>query len=85
VSIELNERSFAYWDVADTDWPVLLERLGEDRDRSAAALHRAEPGWYVDGGRYRILVGRSSADISAQVDIDVEGSGEPLPAGAPVG
>ena len=26
VDLELNERSFAYWDVADTEWPKLLER-----------------------------------------------------------
>src|ERR1019366_949144 len=72
VELELTERSFAYWDVADTEWPNLLERNeGADRDRSASALHRAKAGWYVDGGIYEIHVGRSSADISGRVDIEV--------------
>jgi beta-glucosidase len=79
VQLELTERSFAYWDVADTAWPELLERNeGTDRDGSANALHRGEAGWYVDAGTYEIQVGRSSADISGRAEIEVEGSPEPL-------
>ena len=86
VELELTERSFAYWDVADTAWPELLERNeGMDRDRSATSLHRAEAGWYVDPGIYEIHVGRSSADISGRAEIEVEGSREPLAPTSPVG
>ena len=86
VELTLTERSFAYWDVADTAWPELLERNeGRDRDRSVTSLHRARAGWYVDGGTYEILVGRSSADISGRAEIEVEGSAEPLAPTSPVG
>jgi hypothetical protein len=86
VKIDLTERSFAYWDVADTEWPELLDRNeGTDRDASAAALHRPEAGWYVDPGVYEIHVGRSSADISGRVEVDVEGSAEPLSPTSAVG
>jgi beta-glucosidase len=86
VEVELTERSFAYWDVADTEWPKLLDRNeGMDRDGSAASLHRAQAGWYVDAGVYEIDVGRSSANISARVEIEVEGGPEPLATTSPVG
>ena len=86
VQLELTERSFAYWDVADTDWPELLQRNeGSDRDASAQALHRGEAGWYVDAGTYEIQVGRSSADISGRAEIEVEGSPEPLGPTPPAG
>ncbi len=86
VELTLTERSFAYWDVADTAWPELLERNeGRDRDRSVTSLHRPRAGWYVDGGTYEILVGRSSADISGRAEIEVEGSAEPLAPTSPVG
>ncbi len=86
MQLELTERSFAYWDVADTAWPELLERNeGTDRDGSANALHRGEAGWYVDAGTYEIQVGRSSADISGRAEIEVEGSPEPLAPTPPPG
>jgi beta-glucosidase len=86
VKIELTERSFAYWDVADTEWPELLARNeGRDRDGSVASLHRPEAGWYVDAGLYEIQVGRSSADISGRAEIEVEGGAEPLSLASAVG
>lgn len=86
MELTLTERSFAYWDVADTAWPELLERNeGRDRDGSATSFHRARAGWYVDAGIYEILVGRSSADISGRAEIEVEGSNEPLAPTLPVG
>jgi beta-glucosidase len=86
VELTLTERSFAYWDVADTAWPELLERNeGRDRDGSVTSLHRARAGWYVDAGTYEILVGRSSADISGRAEIEVEGSAEPLAPTSPLG
>jgi len=101
VTIELNERSFAYYDVADTDWSALAEAVaaqdgaqdgaqgGEGAGASAADRarrdHRTEAGWYVDGGTYELQVGRSCEDIVARLDVEVEGSPGPLALSAPVG
>ncbi len=83
--VELNERSFAYYDVADPEWPAILARLdGRDPDRSRS-LHRSRSGWYVDAGSYRVEVGRSCEDICGSVEIEVAGGEGPLPASAPVG
>jgi beta-glucosidase len=82
VSLELNERSFAYYDVADTDWPALCERMPGGVFRHGPIpppLHRSEPGWYVDSGTYQLRIGRSSADISQVVEVEVAGGSSPLP------
>lgn len=79
VELELGERAFAYWDVADADWFALQARHpvsvthGHD-----APLHRERAGWYVDPGVHRLLVGRSSADIAHAAEVSVSGGGEPL-------
>jgi beta-glucosidase len=81
VRLELSARSFAYYDVEDAAWPVLLSRLGgPHHDPETGALHRSKAGWYVDPGTYQLHVGRSSADIAHIVEVDVEGGPEPLPA-----
>ena len=82
VSLELNERSFAYYDVADTDWPSLLARMPATvfhHGRVPPALHRSQPGWYVDSGTYQLRIGRSSADIAHVVEVEVAGDNLPLP------
>ncbi len=82
VSLELNERSFAYYDVADEDWPSLRARMPANvfrHGRVPPPLHRAEPGWYVDSGTYRLCIGRSSADIAHVVEVKVSGDDSPLP------
>jgi beta-glucosidase len=83
VSLELNERSFAYYDVADTDWASLRTRMPGSVFHHGPVpppLHRTEAGWYVDSGTYQLLVGRSSADISHTVEVAVTGASSPLPA-----
>lgn len=79
VTLELGERAFAYWDVADRDWRALQARhpvsVTHGRD---ASLHRERAGWYVDPGVYRLLVGRSSAEITHTVEVSVTGGAEPL-------
>jgi beta-glucosidase len=85
VSIELNERSFAYYDVADPGWQVRSALLHTAYPDGSHGLHRDRAGWYVDRGTYEIQVGRSSEDIWGHLEIDVEGSPAPLPADAPVG
>lgn len=85
VSIPLNARSFAYYDVADKDWPAILEHLGSQHADGSPGLHRDEPGWYLDGGTYEVLVARSAADIVERLSVEVEGDHRPLPASEPVG
>lgn len=71
VTLELEPRAFAYYDVGDPFWgelssagPVPVEGEG---------LHRTEPGWYVDPGEYRIVTGRSSRDFSGSVLLTLTG------------
>ena len=85
VRLELGERSFAYYDVADADW----EELASRRDNPVAhvhdgPLHHRQAGWYVDGGTHRLLVGRSSADIAHTVEVEVAGGPEPLDPATPL-
>jgi beta-glucosidase len=84
VGFDLGERSFAYYDVADEDWPALLERRPVSWAPREVHLHRREAGWYVDSGLYQVLVGRSSADIAHTVTIEVAGSPEPLDPSCPL-
>jgi len=82
VSLELNERSFAYYDIADTDWPSLLARMPATvfhHGRVPSSLHRSQSGWYVDSGTYQLRIGRSSADIAHVVEVEVTGGNSPLP------
>jgi beta-glucosidase len=86
VSMELNERSFAYYDVADEAWPEVMSRYGgRDPDRSMAAVHRQVAGWYVDAGRYELLIGASSADTPLRLEVQISGNPSPLPNTSPVG
>jgi beta-glucosidase len=83
VTLELGERSFAYYDVADTKWPSLHAEMPAavfHHSEIPVSLHRSEPGWYVDPGTYELHIGRSSADIAHVVKIAVTGTGHPLPA-----
>ncbi len=79
VSLELGERAFAYYDVADEYWPELAgRRANPPTHMHDSPLHREASGWYVDEGTYRIEVGRSSAEIAHVVDVEVAGGPEPL-------
>ncbi|MGA2283715.1 MAG: glycoside hydrolase family 3 C-terminal domain-containing protein [Candidatus Dormibacteria bacterium] len=81
ISLELGERSFAYYDVADEYWPLLAGRRANPPSHvHDSPLHREQAGWYVDGGTYQVHVGRSSADIAHIVDVEVEGGDQPLDA-----
>ena len=81
VSLELNERSFAYYDIADTDWQALRARIPAgvfNHGHDPSSLHRSQPGWYVDPGTYQLGIGRSSADIAHVVEVEVVGDDSPL-------
>ncbi|HET9060419.1 MAG TPA: fibronectin type III-like domain-contianing protein, partial [Acidimicrobiales bacterium] len=85
VTVELNERSFAYYDIADRDWPGIIGRLAGTDPDSSRGLHRDRDGWYVDAGTYEVQVGRSCEDICSTVMVTVRSSNGPLPDGAPIG
>jgi hypothetical protein len=77
--LELGPRAFAYYDAGDAEWPALAARKADDVFRPARpVLHRGVPGWYIAGGRYRVLVGRSAADIAHAVPVTVAGGDQPL-------
>lgn len=73
VDLELEDRSFAYWDPGQPDWPEVAGFLdGMPGVNPAGNVERREPGWYVDPGTYDIVVGRSSEDVAARITIEVE-------------
>src|ERR1019366_7886196 len=85
VGFELGERPFAYYDVADEDWPALLERHPVSWAPREGPMHRRAAGWYVVRGSYQVHVGRSSAEIAHTVMVDVFGSTDPLELSGPLG
>lgn len=64
VSLELDDRSFAYWDPGDPDWDELQARFGPGSPFGGGEERRTTPGWRVDPGTYELHVGRSSAEIA---------------------
>jgi beta-glucosidase len=70
VVLELTDRSFAYWDPGQTDWVEVASRFTAISSQVAAHDRRAA-GWQIDPGFYRVLIGRSSADIVAERRIEV--------------
>ncbi len=71
VDLELDDRSFAYWDPTMPERAELAERASAvpmTGGRGAAA----EPGWRVDAGTYELHVGTSSAAIAHVMPIEVE-------------
>ena len=77
VTLELDARAFAYYDVGDPVWEELQSGMPVPADSDG--LHRAEPGWYVDPGQYRIVVGRSSRDFAGDVMVTLDGDAAQLP------
>ena len=75
VTLELGDRAFAAWDPGDREWPSLRPRFAgsplvrDDGDR------RTRGGWRIEGGRYEVRVGRSSADIAHAATVTAEASG----------
>ncbi len=70
-SFELSARDFAYYDPADRAWSELPGNRFVPA--GAGALHRSEPGGYVDPGRYRVWVGRSSRDFAGAIEVVITG------------
>jgi beta-glucosidase len=70
VTLVLTDRSFAYWDPARPEWPELRKQIGVSNPM-AGGHHRIEPGWRIDPGSYRVLIGSSVADIAHDVPLEV--------------
>ncbi|MDW3219994.1 MAG: glycoside hydrolase family 3 N-terminal domain-containing protein [Acidimicrobiales bacterium] len=77
VTIELEARAFAYYDVGDPIWDELQEGMPVPADGDG--LHRQEPGWWVDAGDYVLRVGRSSRDFAGAATVTLDGEAAKLP------
>ncbi len=77
VTIELPPRAFAYYDVGDSTLAALQSGMPVPSDSGHA--RRDEAGWYVDPGEYRILVGRSSAELGEAHILEITGDALKLP------
>ncbi|GMU80128.1 MAG: hypothetical protein AMXMBFR46_29130 [Acidimicrobiia bacterium] len=71
VDLVLDERAFAYWDPGQPDWHA-IEPRGVGHGIGPAPAERREPGWQVDPGRYDILVGRSSSDLTGRAAVRID-------------
>jgi hypothetical protein len=71
--IELDTRSFAYYDPADPDYAALASRAPVPA--KGGGLHRSEPGWYVDAGTFTLVVARSATDHVERIDVTHPGAG----------
>jgi beta-glucosidase len=71
--IELDTRSFAYYDPADPDYAALASAAPVPA--KGGGLHRSEPGWYVDPGTFTLVVARSATDHVERIDVTHPGAG----------
>ena len=71
VTLGLDARAFAYYDVGDPIWDEL--RSGMPMPDDGDGLHRPEAGWYVDPGEYRLVIGRSSRDFTGELTVTLDG------------
>jgi beta-glucosidase len=70
VELDLDDRSFAYWDPGQRDWSDVAGRFSQISPQLVEQERRSQ-GWQVDPGSYEILVGRSSTDISGRALLEV--------------
>ena len=73
----LESRSFAYWDPGQDDWDDVEAKIPEMFKILAPAAERRARGWQIDAGRYDVLIGPSSENItvSCRVEIPADTSG----------
>tara|TARA_B100000029_G_scaffold16661_1_gene17057 strand:- start:352 stop:2901 length:2550 start_codon:yes stop_codon:yes gene_type:complete len=73
VEINLGNRSFAYWDPADPDWPERSIRVPVAAGgRKSGPGHRDSDGWYTDPGLYKAHLGVSATNLKAEIDINLD-------------
>jgi beta-glucosidase len=83
-ALELGPRAFAYYDAGDADWAGLRPRVSFDVSVAGAPSHRADPGWYVDGGTYQVQLAFSSGVVPLVAPVEIKGQEAPLSVAAPV-
>ena len=71
VNLVLDARSFAYWDPGQDDWDEIKSMSPDMFNVLTPGAERRTRGWQVDGGRYDVLIGRSSQDIVARCTVEV--------------
>jgi beta-glucosidase len=76
VDLELDVRSFARWAEPDDAFRSAIARQKTDAPFMPPIQNIDAPGWVVDSGSATLHIGRSVADISHVVTIDVVGSVE---------
>ena len=69
VRLELDDRAFAWWDIGTERRAALVDRL--PLKPPGAVAEARPPGWRVEPGTYEVRVGRSSADVSHSVPVEV--------------
>lgn len=77
-TIELGARAFAYFDPGDGAYEEL--QAGVPVPAEAGQERRSEPGWYVEAGRYRLIVARSSTVFEHTAEIELIGEEVHYPA-----
>ncbi|MCS5635616.1 MAG: glycoside hydrolase family 3 C-terminal domain-containing protein, partial [Myxococcota bacterium] len=80
LTLRLGDRAFAYWDPADADYEDLQAKGGAVSlvPAGRGPGHRSDAGWYLDGGRYSIRIGRSADDILHTFELEVGKAAGPL-------
>jgi beta-glucosidase len=76
VRLELDDRSFAYWNVVDPVAAELAGRIETWLTASRPAADSPVSGWTVDPGTYELHIGRSSADIAHVTQITMKQVGD---------
>jgi hypothetical protein len=72
--LELDDRALAAWDPGRPEREGLLARLGDGSVVPAGEdAPVREPGWWVEGGSYRVHLARSVADVVSTVEVTVDG------------
>jgi beta-glucosidase len=69
VDMNLDDRSFAYWEPGQPDWTEVTPRAG----LAATGLGGPPPGpgWFVAPGSYRLHIGRSVTDLAHVIELEV--------------
>ena len=74
-TLTLDDRSFAYWFPGDGLPPDTRDKLR--MPLAQIAPDDKQPRWRVDSGRYRLHIGRSSANIDETIEIEVRSTAQP--------
>ncbi|HEX7133163.1 MAG TPA: glycoside hydrolase family 3 C-terminal domain-containing protein, partial [Iamia sp.] len=67
--LELDDRSFAWWDIGTEGHTAIVDRL--PLKPPGAVAEPRSPGWRVEPGAYELRIGRSSAEIAHTVPVVV--------------